>query len=139
MTFTYSICHPNKRDIEYRNNTISGKEVIEIATKYPWDEKLKFLDTLSDANIHYSPSLDFVCLENKKSFGLTAQYDNYEHLSFSLWYNRPKKNKVFFGLFREKEKMVVDDIWSIDFETSLKYLDHFVNGNYDLIEELYTK
>ncbi|MCK0177891.1 hypothetical protein MWU50_01155 [Flavobacteriaceae bacterium S0862] len=39
----------------------------------------------------------------------------------------------------EKEKMVVDDIWSISFDKSIKYLERFVNGNNSLIEKLYKK
>ena len=139
MTFKYSICHPEKKDIEYKNNSISGKEILEIAKNYPWIEKLKFSDSLKQEDIYYNPSLDFTCIENGKSFCLTADYDNNKNLQFSLWYNRPKKTKVLFGLLGEKEKMIVDDIWSINFNKSLQYLENFVNGNYSLIEELYKK
>ena len=68
---------------------------------------------------------------------MTANYDDNKNLEFSLWYNRPKTVKVLFGLFGEKEKMVVDDVWSINLEKSLKYLAHFVNGNHSLVEELF--
>jgi hypothetical protein len=139
MTFKYSICHPEKEDIEYRKSPISGNEVLKIAENYTWIEKLKFLDSLNPEDIHYNPSIDFTCIENGKSFCLTANYDKNKNLEFSLWFNRPKKIKVLFGLLGEKEKMVVDDIWSINFEKSLKYLEHFVNGNHSLIEELYKK
>ncbi|WP_405567126.1 hypothetical protein [Polaribacter sp. Asnod6-C07] len=137
MNFKYSICHPEKEDIEYINSPISEKEVLEIAENYPWIEKLKFSDTLKQENVQYSPSLDFTNIENKKSFCLTAGYDKNGKLEFSLWYSRPKKVKVLFGLLGEKEKMVVDDFWSLNFENSLKYLEHFVNGNYSTIEKLY--
>ncbi len=139
MTYKYSICHPEKEDIEYRNNPITGKEILEIAENYPWIEKLKFSDSLNQEDVHYSPSLDFTCIENGKSFCMTANYDKKENIEFSLWYNRPKKVKVLFGLLGEREKMTVDDIWSISFDKSLKYLEHFVNGNHSLIEELYKK
>ncbi len=139
MTFKYSICHPEKENIEYRNTSISGNEVLEIAKNYPWIEKLNLSDSLNQEDIHYSPSLDFTCIKNGKSFCLTANYDKNNNLEFSLWYNRPKKVKFLFGLLGEKEKMVVDDIWSISFDKSLKYLEHFVNGNYLLIEEIYKK
>ena len=139
MTYKYSICHPEKPDIEYKNDPISGKNVMEISKNYPWIEKLKFSDSLNQEDIHYSPSLDFTCIENGKSFGLTAHYDKDQNLEFSLWFNRPKKVKVLFGLLGEKEKMIVDDIWSIDFKKSMKYLEHFINENYTLIEELYKK
>ena len=139
MTYKYSICHPEKPDIEYKNDPISGKNVIGISKNYPWIEKLKFSDSLNQEDIHYSPSLDFTCIENGKSFGLTAHYDKDQNLEFSLWFNRPKKVKVLFGLLGEKEKMIVDDIWSIDFKKSMIYLEHFINENYTLIEELYKK
>lgn len=139
MTFNYSICYPDKKDIEYRNTSILGKEVLEIAKNYPWQKQLELMYAMNEAQTQYNPSLDFKCLDNGKSFGLTAQHDNYENLSFSLWYSRTKKFKSFLGLFGEKEKTVVDDIWSIDFETALQYLEYFVNGNYDAIEALYEK
>jgi hypothetical protein len=139
MTFKYSICHPQKEDIEYKNNPISEKEVLEISKNYTWIEKLKFSDTLNPENVCYSPSLDFTNIKNGKSFCLTAGYDKNGKLEFSLWYNRPKKVKVLFGLLGEKEKMVVDDFWSLNFEESMKYLEYFVNGNYSKIEKLYRK
>lgn len=137
MTYKYSICHPEKENIEHLNSPISENEVLEIAKNYPWIKKLKFSDSLNPENIHYNPSIDFTCIENGKSFCLTANYDENKNLEFSLWYNRPKKVKVLFGLFGEKEKMVVDDVWSINLEISLKYLAHFVNGNYALVEKLF--
>ena len=139
MTFKYSICHPEKADIEYKNNPISDKEVLQIAKNYPWIEKLKLSDTLKQENVHYSPSLDFTNIKNGKSFCLTAGYDKNGKLEFSLWYNRPKKVKILFGLLGEKEKMIVDDFWSLDFDKSIKYLEYFVNRNYSIIEELYRK
>ena len=137
MTYKYSICHPEKENIEYLNKPISGNEVRKIAENYPWIEKLKFSDSIKPENIYYSPSLDFTCIENGKSFCLTANYDKNQNLEFSLWYNRPKKVKVLFGLLGEKEKMVVDDVWGFSLEKSLTYLEHFVNGNHSMIERLY--
>ncbi len=137
MTFKYSICYPDKADIEYRNDPMSGEEVLEIAKTYPWIEQLNLLNSLNEERIHYNPSLDFTCIENGKSFSLTANYSDNKKLEFSLWYNRPKRLKVLFGLLGEKEKMTVDDVWSIPFEKSLEHLDHFVNGNYASVEKLY--
>ncbi|MGQ3677023.1 hypothetical protein [Tenacibaculum discolor] len=137
MTYTYSICNPEKENIEYRNTPISGNEVLEIAKNHPWIEKLRFSDSLDQHSIYYNPSLDFTCIENNNSFCLTADYNENENLEFSLWYNRTKKVKILFGILGEKEKKVVDDIWSISFDESLEYLEDFVNGNYTLIEKLF--
>jgi hypothetical protein len=34
MTYKYSICHPEKENIEYQNSPISENEVLEIAKNY---------------------------------------------------------------------------------------------------------
>lgn len=107
MTYTYSICHPEKENIEHRNTPISGNEVLEIAKNYPWIEKLRFSVSLDPHGIYYNPSLDFTCIENDNSFCLTADYDENENLEFSLWYNRTKKVKILFGLMGEKEKRLL--------------------------------
>mgnify|MGYP000566095629 CR=1 FL=1 len=131
MNFKYSICHPNKSNIEYKNDLISLEEVLKIAKNYPWLEQLKIKGE------EYNPSLDFTNIQNNQSFCLTAHLNNDNSLEFSLWYNRPKRVKILLGLFGEKEKMVVDDIWSFSLEDSIKYLEHFVEGRYLDLEELY--
>lgn len=137
MTFKYSICHPDKKEIEYLNEPIKAKKVLEIAKNYPWLEQLKSADSIDQSKVYYSPSLDFTCLENDRSFCLTAYFNDRKELEFSLWYNRPKKVKILFGLLGETEKFVVDDIWEYSFEEAIKNLEHFVYGSYPLIEALY--
>lgn len=139
MQFTYSICYPDKEDIEYRNTPISGKEVMDIARSYPWVAQLELSDSMDQEKVSYSPSLDFKCIDTGRSFSLTANYNEKKDLSFSLWYNRPKKVKVLFGLLGETERMKVDNVWGHSFIDAIKYLQYFVNGNYQLIEELYRR
>lgn len=136
MAYTYSICYPDKAEIEYKNNIISADEALNIAKNHPWREQLELMDKLED-NIHFNPSLDFRSTKDGKSFALTANYDDRKQLEFSLWFEHLRKIKVFFGLFGEKEEMGVDDIWSIDFEAALKYLQHFLNGEYEIVESLF--
>ncbi|MCR4030097.1 MULTISPECIES: hypothetical protein [Flavobacterium] len=139
MTFTYSICHPDKKEIECITKVISSNEVLEIATNYSWIQKLNLLDSISPDQIYFNPSLDFKNTANGKSFCLTAHYDEHKNPMFSLWYNRPKKVKVLFGLLGESEKMVVDDFWSLNLDESLKYLKFFLEGKYSEIEALFKK
>lgn len=139
MTYKYSICHPDKEKIEYPDAPISGSEVLTIAKEYPWIKQLELIDSMDPSKVHYSPSMDFTSINNGQSFGLTAGYSETKQLEFSLWYNRPKKVKVLFGLLGESEKMVVDDVWGFSFADSMKYLEHFVNKNYRQVETLYRK
>ncbi|HLS94226.1 MAG TPA: hypothetical protein VK017_01580 [Sphingobacterium sp.] len=138
MTFQYSICAPPEKEIQIVSGTFSGKEVVSIARNYPWVERLRMLDSLNEEDIHFAPSLDFKNIENNKSFCLTAHFDDNRNLEFSLWYQRPQRVKPFLGLFGKKEKMVVDDVWAFTLEDALKYLQHFVEGEFEIIESLYT-
>ncbi|MCD1115309.1 hypothetical protein [Chryseobacterium turcicum] len=138
-TYTYSICHPDKKEIEYKKEILSSKNVLEIAQNYQWMELLEFSDSLGKESVYYNPSLDFTCVQDGKSFGLTSEYNKDKKLEFSLWYNRPKNVKILFGLLGSKDRMVLDDIWSIDFQTALQYLECFVNGNHEKIENLFLK
>lgn len=139
MTYRYSICHPDKQQIEYFNLPISGSDVLSIAKNHKWIEQLELSETLDQNKVYYSPSLDFVNINTNRSFCLTADFNKNKELEFSLWYNRPKKVMIFFGLFGKYEKMSVDDVWHFNFDDAIKYLEHFVNGNYQIIENLYTK
>ena len=137
MLYKYSICYPNTENIEYKETPISGNEVLDIARNYPWMEQLKISESMDQDKVCYSPSLDFNCIDDGRSLGLTVILNNNNEMEFSLWYNRPKRVKILFGLLGEKEEMVVDDIWQFDLNTAIKYLEHFVNSDYQIIEDLY--
>lgn len=137
MSYTYSICHPDKAKIEYRTTIISSDEVLNIAKNYPWQDQLHLLEKLHEKDVCFNPSLDFTSTKDGKSFGLTANYSDSKELEFSLWYNRPKRVKVLFGLLGTKEKMNVDDVWHIDFETAQRYLKHFLDGEFEIVERLF--
>jgi hypothetical protein len=139
MNYKYSICYPDKEQIQYIDTPISGNEVVAIAKKFDWLEQLKLTESINPNKVYYSPSLDFKCIENERSFCLTADFNKNKEIEFSLWYNRPKKVKILFGLLGESEKMVVDDVWNFKFDEAIKYLEHFVNRNYQIIENLYKK
>lgn len=139
MNYKYSICYPDKEQIQYIETPISGNEVLTIAKKFDWLEQLKISESIDPNKVYYSPSLDFKCIDSERSFGLTADFNKNKEMEFSLWYNRPKKVKILFGLLGESEKMFVDDVWNYKFDEAIKYLEHFVNKNYQIIENLYKK
>lgn len=139
MTFNYTICYPDREKIELKDAPISGDEVLEIARNYQWLEQLQLLNTLDFDKVHYNPSLEFIHINNQRAFTLTANYNDQMNLEFSLWYKRPKKVKVLFGLLGETEKMKVDEAWSYSLEKSIEYLELFTSGNYRMIERLYEK
>lgn len=137
MTYKYSICYPDKENIEYPAKLLGKEEVLDMAQNYPWIEQLKLSDSLTK-KIYYSPSIDFTHIKDEHSFCLTAGM-NKDRLEFSIWYNRPVKTKPLFGLLGEKIKLRVVDKWSFDKQTALKHLETFLNQDYRRIERIMTE
>ncbi len=135
MNYKYSICYPDKENIEYPNKVLTESQVLEMAKNYPWKEQLELLNSLPDEKVCYSPSLDFTNTKTEHSFCLTADNTNGE-LNFSLWYNRPVKIKPLFGLLGEKTVMKVIDKWSFHPEEAYKHLKTFLDKNYHEIERI---
>lgn len=133
MKFKYSICYPDKSEIEYPDKILTAEQVKETALNYPWKSELQKLKTMNTDDIHYNPSLDFKNQNDNFSFCLTAEGDP-EDYSFSIWYNRPIMKKVLFGLMGEKEKFEVIDKW-FSKEEAFKILDKFLAKDYKSIEK----
>lgn len=133
MKYKYSICHIDKPDIEFKEEILDKIHVLEIIRNYPWSKELKREKELPQKDWYYAPSLDFKNIEDNYSFCLTAD-GTPDEVSFSVWYNRPVKRKVLFGLFGEKDKMEVIDKWFTK-EKALELLDMFLNQEYAKIEK----
>lgn len=138
MTYTYSICHPDKSEIEYPEKELNSDEVIELIKKYSWLDILKSMSQIPNEKIYYSPSLDFKHLVDNRSLGITATLEN-EKPEFSLWYNRPVKIRPLFGLLAERTKMQVVDKWDFSLDKAIEYYHLFLNQNYEKLEKLMTE
>ena len=136
MSYTYSICHPEKKEIEYVKDVLSSDDVLHIANDYSWNEKLDLLDSLESSKIFYNPSLDFTCKEDAYSFCLTANRNHQNELEFSIWFNRKVKYKPFFGLLGKGEKMQVIDKMGFQKSDAIDYLKIFLDKDYKELEAL---
>lgn len=136
MKFKYTICHPDRKEIEFPSEILDSNEVLKFAKNYPWEEQMTLSIELPEKQVYFSPSVEFTNIETSHGFTLTAEIDNGQ-VKFALWYNRPKKVNILFGLLGNRERMEVDDVWPYNLDDAIHYLEHFVNGNYQIIEELY--
>lgn len=136
MSYSYSICHPEQKEIEYVSDLLSKDNVLRLANDYSWNQKLNLMESMSEEEICYNPSLDFTCKEDKYSFCLTAMRNDQKELEFSLWFNRKVKYKPFFGLLGEKEKMQVLDKRGFQKSDAIDYLKIFVDQDYQELEAL---
>lgn len=133
MKYEISICHPDKEEIEILPNKLNGKEALKFFDEYPWLEQLELIDKMDKDDIQYSPSVRFKNTIDNISLEMTAESKDGK-LFFSLWYERPVMTKILFGLFGEKEKMVLIEKWGFDPISSKKHLEDFLKQNYNAIE-----
>lgn len=138
MIYKYSICHPDKPEIEYPENNLNDSEIINLIRLYPWTNILKSMEKIHEDRIFFSPSLDFKEMNEKRSLGITATLEN-GRPEFSLWYNRPIKSRPLFGLLGEKTKMELIDKWGFTLEKAVQYYHLFLEKNYQRLEKLMTE
>lgn len=138
MSYTYSICHPDREEIEYVKTVLTADEVLRTANNYNWESQLDLLESLLEADICYNPSLDFTCQEDAYSLCLTAARNSKRELEFSLWFNRKISYKPLFGLLGEKKKMQVIDKWGFQKKDAIEYLKIFLDKDYKELEALMT-
>ena len=134
--FNYTICHPDKQEIETSSEILSHAEALEMARNYPWAETLSSMDGMDPKSIHYSPSLEFINQSDKRAFTLTATLEGGKP-EFSLWYVRMVPPSGLSKLFGGSEKKKISDSWGYDLESALKYLESFLNEDYSSVEGIY--
>lgn len=120
MKYKYSICHPETKEIEYLDTTLTAEEVKKIFDNYPWAAELVKMEGLY-VDAYYNPSLNFKSIENNHSLGLTAHKEG-SNLMFSL-------------LFDKKEGDEVLDKSSFNKEGALEFLNLFLSEDYESLEE----
>ena len=106
MKYKHSVWYPDQMEVEHSDKQLSATEVKTKAENYPWKTELLKFSTLNYDDIYFNPALEFVCLDDKYSLCLRAE-GKPERFSFSVWYNRPRMKKVFFGFLGKKPEFEV--------------------------------
>jgi hypothetical protein len=119
MNYKYSICHPETKEIEYLDATLSAEDVKKIFSNYAWEAELvKMVDLYTDA--FYNPSLEFKSTEDNHSLGLTAIKEG-SNLMFSILFDKNDEAEPL-----EKSSFTKED--------ALEYLNLFLSENYEMLE-----
>jgi hypothetical protein len=133
VMYSYSICYPEKEEIEFPDKRLTGEEVLEFVSSYPWVDELKKLESIPFEEVNYNPSLDFKNLDDNYSFCLTAEGKPGAE-KFAVWFNRKITYRPLFGLLGEKTKFEVIDR-QFEVKESIELLKHFLRQDYDIIEK----
>lgn len=118
MNFRASFCDPFKPEI-IELGDIQTEYILDKFENTPWADYLRQMESAKEEEIFYSPSLE---IENKDTrhglaISVLGKPDDFE---FYIFYKRPKKVKVLFGL---KEKLKEDYLTDKTGQTKQDVLD----------------
>lgn len=133
MSFRASFCDPLQPDVIELGDIIT-ESIVPAFEKIPWAQLLAKMETASDDEIYYSPSLE---IENKLTMhGLSVSAigdaDNY---SFGIFYKRPKKIKTLFGLKEKLDQGYLTDIMDQSKEDVIACLNALQRGDLYYLEK----
>nr|WP_319401739.1 hypothetical protein [uncultured Carboxylicivirga sp.] len=129
MTFRASFCHPFKSDIiEY--GTVESDRIIEAFEKVPWTELLNKMQNAKDSEIHYSPSFEIENIKNKNGLAISA-LDGGE---WYIFYKRPKKVKILFGLIERMNDNYVTEIHGQTEKDAKECLEALLKNNFEFLD-----
>jgi hypothetical protein len=135
MNYTYSICHPEKPEIEYPKIELNNQEVIELIKNYSWYEILKKMEKIPEDELCFSPSVDIINKIDNRSLCITATMEKGKP-EFSLWYNRPVTFRPLFGLLSERTRIRVIEKWGFNLDNALEYYQIFLEKKYEKLEKI---
>ena len=106
--FRASFCDPFKKDI-IEIGQISENAIIDKFERTDWKDFLRQMKNAKEDDIFYSPSLEIENQETKHGLSISAVGDP-DNFDFMIFYKRPKKRKVLFGLKEKLDNNYLTDI-----------------------------
>ena len=138
MNYRISICHPDKEKIDIHSEILDKNDALKFFDRYPWIQQLELLESLNQAEVHYSPSVRFTNTANNISLEMTVE-SNQGEIFYSLWFERPVMTKIFFGIFGEKSRMKLIEKWGFDQTSARQHLKAYLEENYVEVERIMKK
>ena len=129
MNFRASFCDPLKPDIIEIGDVEKGK-IMELFDNIPWSEHLAKMETVKDSEIHYSPSLEIENKDNRNGIVVSA-IDGQE---WYIFYKRPKRVKMFFGLFERMNDNYLTEIHGQTENDARKCLEALIRNDLQFLE-----
>ncbi len=131
--FRHSFCSPFSSEIEELGD-IEENELIDKFNKIPWDGIIQKMSTMSESEIHYSPSIEFEDKSTKHGLTMSGVGDkNLEE--FYVFYKRPKRVKRFFGLFEHDNPNYLTDVLGQTRQNVVELINALIEKNYQLLDQ----
>ena len=129
MEFRASFCNPFRKNI-IELGTIQKEKVIEKFHSIEWKDYLKRMDSANKDEIYYSPSLEVENMTNKNGLSISIVDDN----NWYIFYKRPKREKVFFGLFEKMNENYLTEITEQREKDAIDCLNALLRNDLEFLE-----
>lgn len=132
MNFRASFCDPFQKEI-IELGSISKESILDKFENISWTNILLQMSHAREEDIHYSPSLEIENMDNKHGLSISAvgEPDNFE---FYIFYKRPKKVKLFFGLIENINEDYTTDKTGLTKQDAIDCLNALLKNDTDFLE-----
>ncbi|MDF1698708.1 MAG: hypothetical protein P1U56_22840 [Saprospiraceae bacterium] len=126
MSYKYSICYPDKEEIDFPEEEINGDQVIELVKNFNWDDELK-----KEIEV-YSPSLDFIRISNKRRLILSGIGEG-KLEEFQIMYSFPNDENASKAFDAKNYYMSEEYTVVVGIEEAYEILKAFLDQQYDVL------
>lgn len=131
MKFNVSFCDPFSPDI-IQLGDFSQEQIIPEFEKINWSEYLERMANAEQSEIHYSPSFEIDNPINKNALSISAVGDPNKY-EFYIFYKRPKKIKLLFGLIGKLNEGYISDITGQTKQDAIDCLNALIKNDADYL------
>lgn len=137
MNFKATFCDPFNPEI-IDLGEILQEDIISKFEHIDWTGYLNKMAAASESDIHFSPSLEIECTDTKNALSVSAVGDagNYE---FYIFYKRPKKVKILFGLIEREIENYISDVQGQTKQDVINCLKALIRNDTALLTEVIGK
>ncbi len=130
MKFKVSFYHPLKKNaIEL--GIIEKDKIIEKFNSIEWNDYLKRMKLAKESEIYYSPSFEIIDTTDTYGLSTSAIGDN----DWYIFYKRPKKVKVFLGLFERLNENYLTETENQTKKDVIDCLNALLQNNLEFLDE----
>ncbi len=129
--YKWTVCDPLEKDV-IEKGVIEKNKILETFVNYPWKDELNKRPSF-DGEPFFSPTLEFIDTKNCQAIAFSV-VDDFNGLSFYLFYKRPQKVKKWFGLVSKYDPEYVSDLLDQDFNSAKEILEQFLNQKFQELE-----
>ncbi len=130
MKFTVSFGNPFQKEV-VDLGVMERHKIVEKFNSIDWNDYLKRMELADESEIYYSPSFEVVNTADTHGLAFYATGKN----EWYVFYKRPKRVKVFFGLFERLNENYLTETEEQTKQDVINYLNALLDNNLEFLEE----